>query len=156
MSRLRTSQGGQQANAGQQRRNRAIGASSAVAAFLAFGMAPLATAPPAQADLEDLFDFSWFNELFAPADTTAALELAPGAADGLGFDMTSLIDQWFYTPMHMGIQAWITSDFGEMINNSINQMAGLYLIGNGIDGTALNPDGGAAGLWLGDGGAGWD
>lgn len=37
-------------------RARAVGLSSVAAAFLAFGMTPLATAPPARADgLEDLF-----------------------------------------------------------------------------------------------------
>lgn len=42
---------------------RVLGAGSAAAAFLAFGMTPLVSAPAAQADGE----FDWLLELFNPA-----------------------------------------------------------------------------------------
>ena len=35
-----------------------------------------------------------------------------------------------YDPLHAGIQGWITSDLGMFVDNSINQLTGLYLIGN--------------------------
>src|SRR5690625_4898628 len=143
MSRHRTSQQG---------RNRALGAGSAVAAFLAFGMAPLTAAPPAQAEFEDLFDFDWLTDT---AGSALVLDDLPGSAVGEDFFVNFMSD-WVYEPMHAGIQAWITSDFGEMVDGWINDMAGVYLIGNGIDGTADSINGGAAGLWLGDGGDGWD
>ena len=47
------------------RASRAIGAASTVGAFLAFGMAPMTTAPAAQAD-----GFDWIADLF---DTSAWL-----------------------------------------------------------------------------------
>ncbi|MGB3333095.1 MAG: PGRS repeat-containing protein, partial [Mycobacterium sp.] len=127
------------------RSSRAVGAASAVGAFLAFGMAPLTTAPAAQAD-----EFDWIADLF---DTSSWLD--PGPAEVGAIDWTTMIDQWFYDPIHTSMEAWITSDFGEMVNGAINTMAGQYLIGNGIDGTAETPDGGNGGLWFGDGGDGW-
>ena len=49
------------------RTSRAVGAASAVGAFLAFGMAPLTVAPPAQAD-----EFDWITDLFDPSTWLAA------------------------------------------------------------------------------------
>uniref|UniRef100_UPI000A9C3788 PGRS repeat-containing protein n=1 Tax=Mycolicibacter icosiumassiliensis TaxID=1792835 RepID=UPI000A9C3788 len=137
-----------QHEAGQSRRKRAIGASGAATAFLAFGMTPLAGPPSAQAD--DGLD--WLLDLFGPSASVAD---APLAADGGFFDMSTIIDQWIYSPIHFGVEAWINSDLGELVNGWINQSSGLFLIGDGADGTALNPNGGDGGLWFGDGGAGW-
>jgi hypothetical protein len=67
-----------------------------------------------------------------------------------------MIDQWIYDPIHDSLQTWITSDFGELVNGWINTSAGQFLIGNGLDGTADDPDGGNGGLWFGDGGDGWN
>ena len=135
-------------------RNRMIGTGSAVAAFLAFGMTPLAPAPTAQADFEDLFSFDW---LVPAADVDA-----PGSADAFDlsalmgdFNVATLFDQMFYSPLHMVTEFWINNPLGEMVNGAINTISGQYLIGDGIDGTAENPDGGHGGLWFGDGGAGW-
>ena len=136
------SQPGSQNQAGARRRNRAIGTGSAVAGFLAFGMAPLAGAPQAHADgFEDLFDFSWLT----PADSGADADPGIAAFDSGAFDMINIIDQWFYTPLHMGMTAWIDSDFGSMVNNAINEISGQYLIGNGAAGTELDPNGGDGG-----------
>ncbi|MGB6146598.1 PGRS repeat-containing protein, partial [Mycolicibacter algericus] len=164
MSRRHSSQAG---NTGSRYRKRVAGATSSVGAFLAFGMAPLAAAPAAHADVDFLGDLlgdlvsSW--TVADPGDAAATWDLdalfgaaGPGSAADDPFSWTAIMDQWFYQPLHAGVQAWITSDFGEMVNNSINGMFGLYLIGNGVDGTALNPDGGDGGLLFGDGGAGWD
>ncbi|WP_067970085.1 PGRS repeat-containing protein [Mycolicibacter icosiumassiliensis] len=136
-------------------RNRMIGAGSAVAAFLAFGMTPLTPAPQAQADFEDLFNFDWL----AP---TADIDV-PGSADAFDlsslmgdFNAATLFDQLFYDPVHMLTEFWINNPLGEMVNGTINSLAGQYLIGDGVAGTAANPDGGNGGLWFGDGGAGWN
>src|SRR5690625_3273361 len=81
------------------RRNRVIGASSTVGAFLTFGMIPLAPTPPAQAD-----EFDWILDLFDPSlwlaadptDAVAGLDLDawfdPSAWDGLlsGADETGV------------------------------------------------------------------
>ncbi|MGB3331677.1 MAG: PGRS repeat-containing protein, partial [Mycobacterium sp.] len=128
------------------RHSRAVGAASAVGAFLAFGMAPLSSAPAAQAD-----EFDWIADLF-----DASAWLTPEPADVGAFDWTTMIDQWFYDPIHTSMEAWISSDFGEMVNGWINTSAGQFLIGDGADGTEANPDGGHGGLWFGDGGDGWD
>src|SRR5699024_5590461 len=66
---------------------------------------------------------------------------------------------WFsefvYQPLHTGIQDWITSDLGQQVDGWINELAGSYVIGNGVDGTAADPNGGDAGWLLGDGGDGY-
>ncbi len=60
-----------------------------------------------------------------------------------------------FAPIHAAVQFWITSDLGLLVDGVINTVFGSYVIGNGAAGTAENPDGGAAGWFLGDGGAGW-
>src|SRR3984885_11139002 len=75
MSRRHTrSQHGAHRKKGQRRRNLAIGSGSAVGAFLAFGMAPLAAAPPAKADIEDIIFEPIINSL-ASIDPTLAADL---------------------------------------------------------------------------------
>ncbi|RAU94474.1 hypothetical protein DQP56_17630, partial [Mycolicibacter senuensis] len=106
-----------------------------------FGLGPVAPAPSAHADA----DLDWLIDLFTPGV----------AADSDPFDAAALFDQLIYDPLHAQLQAWITSPFGEQINDGINQLLGSYVIGNGLDGTAENPNGGAGGLWFGDGGNGY-
>ncbi|WP_234706005.1 cellulase family glycosylhydrolase [Mycolicibacterium setense] len=60
-----------------------------------------------------------------------------------------------YDPIHDATQAWIASPIGEVVDGFINTATGTYVIGNGAAGTAENPDGGAGGWLLGDGGTGW-
>ncbi|MGB3894067.1 MAG: PGRS repeat-containing protein, partial [Mycolicibacter sinensis] len=154
-------------NSGSRYRKRVVGAASAVGAFLAFGMAPLAAAPTAHADVDfDLGDV--FGDLFSSWTSTdlgdgATWDLGalfgaadPGSAAGDPFSWTGIMDQWFYEPLHTMTQLWITSSFGQSIDGMINDWSGMYLIGNGIAGTEDSPDGGDGGLWFGDGGAGWD
>ncbi|MEB3032502.1 cellulase family glycosylhydrolase [[Mycobacterium] nativiensis] len=166
--------------------SRAIGLTTAAGAFLTFGMAPLATAPEAGADFGDAIDaaiapfldatgsnLDWdavltptaWDTFLAPAhwDTVLA-ELGalatPGAAVAAPVDPAIWLQQYFYTPIHTGIQGWIHSDLGQQVNNLINQpflaLTGRALIGDGIDGTAENPNGTDAGWLFGDGGAGWN
>ncbi|WP_396879155.1 PGRS repeat-containing protein, partial [Mycolicibacter heraklionensis] len=155
---------------GRVNRQRAVGATGSVAGFLAFGVMPLCAAPAAQADFgfEDLFDpAAWIQT--APADFDGWTEPSAWAALLSGFgevsaepaaagagDATAFLDQWFYEPLHDGLQQWITSPFGAQVDDFINQLSGQFLIGNGADGTLQNPDGGNGGLWFGDGGAGFD
>ncbi|WP_154677554.1 hypothetical protein [Mycolicibacter icosiumassiliensis] len=146
-------------------RRRVVGAGSAVAAFLAFGMAPLASAPTAQADfgIEDAID-SLIESMTAGLDP-AALSLnssnfdsllagmgaLPGAApaNDWGFENDPLgwLDQFVwqsYAGLYNGVddlsQLWI--QYGGPINDLINlpfvALFGRDLIGNGIEGDVIN------------------
>lgn len=137
------------------RRGRVVGAGTVVGAFLAFGVAPLASAPTARAD-----EFAWIDDLFDPS-AWQALTVGTAPATGDPTDWAALFDQWIYQPIHDVGQDWIASTFGAQVDAAINQYLGpLFgtdlLIGNGLAGTQADPTGGAGGLWFGDGGAGWD
>lgn len=71
-------------------------------------------------------------------------------------NLTAVFQRLVYNPVHIVVQAWITSEIGRQVDNFINAAAGSYVIGNGADGTEANHNGGAAGWLLGDGGAGWN
>ena len=66
---------------------------------------------------------------------------------------------WFtdyvYLPLHTDLDNWINSPLGGQVDGFINEVSGQYLIGNGADGTAADPNGGNGGLWFGDGGDGY-
>jgi len=158
--------------------HRAIAMASTTGVFLAFGLAPLATAPAAHADFDDVVDLAiatfvdpstntvdWDAVLSPTAWDTAFAELGaalatPGAADFTHADLNTLLLQYLYTPIHTGIEDWINSDLGQQLNNLINQpflaLTGRALIGDGIDGTAEHHDGTAGGWLFGDGGNGWN
>ncbi|AFM16266.1 endoglucanase [Mycolicibacterium chubuense NBB4] len=72
------------------------------------------------------------------------------------YDLPSLFRDVVFAPIHAAVQFWITSDLGRLVDGVINAVFGSYVIGNGSPGTAEDPDGGAAGWLLGDGGAGWN
>lgn len=162
-------------------RKRVRQANLAIGAFLSCGMLPLAAAPAAQADLEDVFD-----QLFSPFVDTASSSLdweafsdatawetffdpahwdaAWAGLNDLGtvqaalaspVGLTSLFDDLIYTPIHTGVDNFINSDLGQQVGGLINSLVGSYAIGDGADGTAENPDGGAGGWLFGDGGAGY-
>src|ERR1700743_767359 len=180
MSRHSSSRRGRRNKTTNRRRNRAIGTGSALGTFLALGMAPLASNPAANADVLDTILDPIINSLgaidptmgadllsvvdtFDPTfvlDSTASaatsLDAAASAATSSSIDYAQIYNEWIYTPIHTIDQAWINSSFGEQVDNALNQWSGLYLIGNGVDGTALDPNGGDAGLWMGDGGIGYD
>ncbi|MBS9534046.1 hypothetical protein KIH27_10665, partial [Mycobacterium sp. M1] len=158
---------------------RVAGATTAVGAFLAFGLAPLTSAPAAHADGE----FDWLTEMLEPATTSVSTNdlgefsgpvvdsggwlsplspLSPG--DDLSGSAASTSDAGifaelltsFYTPMHDSIEAWIQSSTGQTVDAAINALVGSHMIGDGTAGTAADPNGGAAGWLFGDGGAGYD
>ncbi|MGV0750843.1 hypothetical protein ABQF29_21950, partial [Mycolicibacter minnesotensis] len=128
-------------------RRAVLGAGSAAAAFLAFGMTPLVSAPAAQADGE----FDWLLDLFDPAawpsadaDTAVAFDWgslfdsSAGLASGDPFDLSAYIDEFVYTPLHAGMVDWIESPLGIEVNSFINETFGFgsIIIGNGAAGIA--------------------
>lgn len=66
------------------------------------------------------------------------------------------LQQYVYDPLHTDLENWINSSAGQQIDGYLNQISGEFLIGNGAAGTAADPNGGAGGLWFGDGGSGYD
>jgi endoglycosylceramidase len=170
-------------------RHRALGAGTAIGAFLAFGMTPLTAVPTAHADAfdvgdligdllggtgdatvgaDDAGDAALDNTLQSSVHTldtalTANVANTPVEAAGAGIPTTGFLaplaqefQQFIYTPLHTGIEDWIHSDLGEQVDGFINQITGQFLIGDGANGTAAHPDGGAGGLLFGDGGNGYD
>jgi endoglycosylceramidase len=133
----------------------AAGISVATAAF-----AGLITQPVAHADDFGLGDV--LSDLVVSA-TTADLAnhavdqaLTASASGAETFSASELFQQYFYDPLHAGVESWINSSFGEQVDHLLNTASGQFLIGNGADGTLLDHNGGDGGLWLGDGGNGWD
>ncbi|OQZ98050.1 cellulase family glycosylhydrolase [Mycolicibacter algericus] len=135
-----------------------------VAAFLALTV----PAAPAQADLDDMMDV-----LFDPFVTTAGAFDSEAVFDATAWESFLSTEHWdaalaalaepgpavgfdFYALLHDATQKWIDSDLGSQVNGVINTLFGSTVIGNGIDGTQDNPDGGDGGWLFGDGGAGWN
>ncbi|BBX24290.1 hypothetical protein MTER_37010 [Mycolicibacter terrae] len=87
------------------RRHRLVGAVSTVGAFLTVGLAPLGTAPAANADFDDLFQP--IIDAFTMVDPGIAADTDPGSALA---SLDSLLDGWYqdlvYTPLH-GIAPWL-------------------------------------------------
>jgi endoglycosylceramidase len=142
-------------------------------------MTPLSTPPTAHADdfgLGDLVGNLLSNAVTATASAGDAVGDASQAASQTAVELSNqsldqalaatsgaqtlsaeaLFQQYVYDPIHTAIEDWINSPLGEQVDNSINTASGQFLIGNGADGTSTDPTGGAGGLWLGDGGNGWD
>ncbi|MEB3069818.1 cellulase family glycosylhydrolase [[Mycobacterium] vasticus] len=166
--------------------SRTVGFAATTAAFLTYGIAPLAAAPAAQADFDDAIEAamapfvdagtgnlvwdavlsptSWDTFLAPTHWDTVLAELGglatPGAAAAIPVDPAVWLQQYFYTPIHTGIEDWINGDLGAQVNNLINQpflaLTGRALIGDGADGTAEHANGGDGGWLFGDGGKGWD
>src|SRR5690349_10737266 len=149
------------------RRNRVFGAGTAVGAFLAFGLGPLAAAP-ARADFEDvLIDLLGADLGNAVADLGAnwgdqaawAVVFDPGSwtpfFDGLG--EPAIWDAILADLNLAGIGA-ASLDVPGTADASFNwgEINWLMPFGDGADGTAAHPDGGAGGWIYGNGGAGWD
>jgi endoglycosylceramidase len=151
-------------------RSRVVGAGTAAGAFLAFGMAPVAPAPSANADgldaiLDPILDSlsslapaltTDLTSMVASVDPSFAAEGAASAALPAAEDSATLFQQYVYTPLETAAQAWIASPTGEQVDGFLNSTFGEFLIGNGAAGTETDPTGGAGGLWFGDGGAGWN
>ena len=152
-------------------RLRVFGLGLTAGAFFAFGMAPLVTAPPANADEFDVIvdpiisalsgiDPTLGADLGALAtsfDPTFAADSAASAATAAATpDFSDLFNQFVYTPTHTALEDWITSNLGHQVDSFINSLAGSDVIGNGAPGTEADPTGGAGGWLFGDGGAGWN
>jgi len=90
------------------RSNRLVGGLGAVSAFLMIGAAPLATAPAANADWDDLFQP--LVDVFSFADPGIAADTDPGSSLA---SLDTLIDGWYqdliYTPIH-DIAPWLFGD----------------------------------------------
>jgi endoglycosylceramidase len=122
----------------------------ALGAFVAFGVA--ATATPASAHADDFGLGDVISDLVVSA--SAADPALASSAETLS--AAELFQQYIYDPLHAGAESWINSSFGEQVDQFVNTASGQFLVGNGADGTQLDPDGGVGGLWFGDGGNGWD
>jgi endoglycosylceramidase len=123
---------------------------TALGAFVAFGVA--ATATPATAHADDFGLGGVISDLVASA--SSADQALASSAETLS--AAEIFQQDIYDPLHTGVESWINSAFGEQVDQLINTVSGQFLVGNGADGTQLDPDGGVGGLWFGDGGNGWD
>ncbi|MGB3334869.1 MAG: hypothetical protein WBA79_18870, partial [Mycobacterium sp.] len=161
--------GRQQRRNNRRKTNRLVGAGGTAAAFLAFGMAPLAAAPTARAD----WDFDWLDDLFTPISDSSSgwdsnawdigswfnASADPGSAADTTpeFSMSLLWNALVYQPLHTSMESFIDNSANAWIINMVNSWApdGQMYIGNGADGTAENVNGGDGGLWFGDGGAGY-
>ena len=91
------------------------------------------------------------------AVTEAASPLAAGS-DPLGvaaFGHGEWLNDNIYPLLHADMERWIDSPFGTRVDDFLNHWSGHFLIGNGTDGTAADPDGTNAGLLFGDGGNGY-
>src|ERR1700733_2661985 len=138
------------------RRSRAVGVGTA---FAAFGIA-MSSPPTARADdfglgdlISDLISSASSAEVGSQAIDQALAASTSGAET---LSAAGLFQQYIYDPLHAGVESWINSSFGEQVDQAINTAYGQFLVGNGADGNALDPSGGAGGLWFGDGGNGWD
>ncbi|MCV7382325.1 cellulase family glycosylhydrolase [Mycolicibacter longobardus] len=165
------------------RNRRVVGLGTAVGAFLAFGVTPLAAAPTASAEgFDDVFDLAlapfvdattgwtdWaavFNPasweaFFEPANWDGVLAGAAAASPSLfAPDLTALVQDWVYTPLYTGIDSLVSSAWMAPIVDGFNQLSGALglgmAIGDGAAGTEASAAGGAGGWLFGDGGAGWD
>ena len=93
--------------------------------------------------------------LFGPP--SASPSSSPTLLGYTGVNKTDLVHWFVYNPAHaIGQQIWVVSPVGSTAAGVINHVTGVYLIGNGADGTAAHPDGGNGGLLFGDGGKGYD
>jgi endoglycosylceramidase len=127
----------------------------------AVAVAAMVTPPVAHADdfglgdvLSDLVVSASTAELANHAVDQALAATASGAET---FSAAGLFQQYIYDLLHVGVESWINSSFGEQVDHLLNTASGQFLIGNGADGTGqLDPNGGDGGLWFGDGGNGWD
>ncbi|HEX7323128.1 MAG TPA: hypothetical protein VF299_09405 [Mycobacterium sp.] len=115
---------------------------------------------------------SWLANLDAASqgalnfDPSSWAALPDAALPTESTDLAQLYEQFIYDPQYAFEQAWINGDtfLGDLTVQWDNALNGFWgdlggqgiLIGNGADGTALDPNGGAGGLIFGDGGAGWN
>jgi endoglycosylceramidase len=78
----------------------------------------------------------------ASAITRSPTIAAAAPQTTLPTDLTALFNQVVYTPIHTVVENWIDSDLGQAVDGVINALAGSYVIGDGVAGTAAHPIGG--------------
>jgi endoglycosylceramidase len=154
------------------RGGRVVGLGAAAGMVLSLGTTPLAAGPSARADVLDAvidqilapvidaatntvnpatWDAAFASILGDVADSGSAAQPAFSAAD-----LTAIVAQSLYIPLHSDIENWINSSVGQQVDGLINTVLDSYAIGNGTAGTASDPAGGAGGWLFGDGGPGWN
>lgn len=119
--------------------------------FTAVNSPAAGNTPTAPADAP----LSWVMLAAARREISSAAKPVAAVTQPTPTEATAWFQQTVYAPVHEGVQNWIDSDLGQQVDGAINTLAGSYVIGNGADGTAADPDGGAGGWLLGDGGDGW-
>src|ERR1700744_3898928 len=130
------------------RRSRAVGIG---AVFAAFGVA-MVSPPTARADdfglgdlISDLITSASSAEVGSQAVDQA---LAASALSAETLSPSELFQQYIYDPLHASVESWINRPFGEQVDNAINTASGQFLIGDGVDGAQIDPNGGDGGLWF--------
>lgn len=106
---------------------------------------------------------SYGGSEFAIMAQLEATLLGGGAAaaplEGIGEAVSGAFQTLIYGPVHTIGQAWIASPLGQALDPVINAptqaLFGRDVIGNGIAGTLVSPNGGAGGFLFGDGGTGY-
>jgi Phosphoesterase family len=137
------------------RRQRAIGLTSAISAFLTLGLGPLANAPKAKADGFDVVIDQVVNAITGSlgdvaAGSAAVPELGLGSFSDVGSAAASPVDAWL-----QGLeQDWINSGFGQQFDTLINSWFNLADPTTGACGLICDgADGQGGGLIFGDVGA---
>ena len=136
-------------------RRRVVGLSSGVAAILAFGMTPLATAPTVKADAFDAILDPIINSITSSLGDVAAGSAAVADLGSLSVGATesvaaaSPVDAWL-----SGLeQDWINSGFGQQVDTLINSWFNLADPSTGACGLICDgADGQDGGLIFGDAG----
>jgi hypothetical protein len=138
------------------RRQRAVGLTGAISAFLTLGLGPLANAPQAKADGFDVVIDQVVNAITASlGDMAAGSASVPEVSLGSLSDVGSVAAA---SPVDAGLQGleqdWINSGFGEQVDTLINSWFNLVDPANGACGLICDgADGQGGGLIFGDAGA---
>jgi Phosphoesterase family len=138
------------------RRQRAVGLTGAISAFLTLGLGPLANAPTVKADAFDAILDPIINSITSSLGDVAAGSAAVPELGSLSLGATesvaaaSPVDAWL-----SGVeQDWINSGFGQQVDTAINSWFNLVDPANGACGLICDgADGQGGGLIFGDAGA---
>jgi hypothetical protein len=136
------------------RRQRAVGLTGAVSAFLTFGLG-LANAPTATADEFDVVIDQVINAISGSlGDVAAGSAAVPELSLGSLSDVGSVAAASPVDALHGLEQDWITSDFGQQFDTLINSWFNLFDPTSGACGLICDgADGQGGGLIFGDAGA---
>jgi hypothetical protein len=93
-------------------RRRVVGAGTAIGAFLAFGMTPLATAPNAHADFDfvDMIDSFLGDAADTGSGGGSAFDLGDlGGSSDFGAQIATAFQTDFYLPLHSALESSSTA-----------------------------------------------